>query len=455
MNPLYSFFDILERSMDRKPTSIRVVALASLIGTTIEWYDYFLYGTAAALVLNKLFFPTFDPLSGTLAALATYSIAFLARPIGGIVIGHYGDRIGRKSMLVLTLVIMGVATFLIGLLPTYATIGPLAPVLLVLLRIAQGFGVGGEWGGAILMAVEHAPPGKRGFYGSWPQIGVPAGLLLANLVYRPFSRMPEEAFLSWGWRVPFLISIVLVLFGLVIRFRIVESPAFTRMKETRTDTRRPIFEVIKRYPKEVLLAMGARLAENGAFYLYTVFVLVYATQRVHMDSSIVLTGLIIAAALELIAIPLYGALSDRIGRRPVYLFGALVTAVTAWPIFWMMDSGSPALVRLALFLALALGHAAMYAPQGAFFSELFGTHVRYSGASLGVQLSSVLAGGLSPLIATSMLQYGYGRGALSLYLIGMAVVTIIAVVVASETMHHGLEHHETSAKTLSVTQGGR
>jgi metabolite-proton symporter len=421
-----------------KQGSIRLVALASLIGTTIEWYDFFLYGTAAALVLNKLFFPTFDPLSGTLASLGTYSVGFVARPIGGIVIGHYGDRIGRKSMLVLTLVLMGIATFLIGLLPTYAVAGPLAPVLLVLLRSIQGFGVGGEWGGAVLMAVEHAPAGKRGFYGSWPQIGVPAGLLLANLVYRPFAVMPQEAFLSWGWRVPFMLSIVLVAVGLLIRVRILETPAFTRMKETRKETRRPVLEVFTRYPREILLAMGARLAENGAFYLYTVFLLVYAAQHVHMNSSIVLGALILAAAFEIAAIPLYGALTDRIGRRPVYLWGGIMTAILAYPTFRMMDTASPWLVRLSLLLALCLSHAAMYAPQGAFFSELFGTHVRYSGASVGAQLSSVLAGGLSPLIATSFLQHGYGRGALSLYLIGMAVITIVSVLVATETMHHDI-----------------
>jgi metabolite-proton symporter len=413
--------------------------LASLIGTTIEWYDFFLYGTAAALVLNKLFFPTFNPLNGTLAALGTYAVGFVARPIGGIVIGHYGDRVGRKSMLVLTLVLMGLATFCIGLLPTYATIGPLAPVLLVLLRSAQGFGVGGEWGGAVLMAVEHAPPGRRGFYGSWPQVGVPAGLLLANLVYRPLTRMPEDAFLAWGWRVPFMLSILLVAVGLIIRVRILETPAFARVKETKQEARQPILEVLSKYPKQVLLAMGARLAENGAFYLYTVFVLVYAAQHVHMNSGIVLEGLILGAALELIAIPAYGLLTDFIGRRPVYLFGGIMTAVLAYPTFRMFDSGEPSQVRLALLMALVFGHAAMYAPQGAFFSELFGTRVRYSGASLGAQLSSVLAGGLSPLIATWFLQHGYGRGALSAYLIGMALVTIVSVLVASETRDSDIE----------------
>jgi len=422
-----------------KPSSIRLVGLASLIGTTIEWYDFFLYGTAAALVLDKIFFPTFDPFVGRLAALTTYAVGFVARPLGGIIIGHFGDRIGRKSMLVLTLIIMGIATFLIGVLPTYEQVGPMAAVLLVLLRVAQGFGVGGEWGGAILMAVEHAPPGKRGFYGSWPQIGVPAGLLLSTIVFTPFSRLPQEAFLSWGWRIPFLISLLLVVVGLIIRVRIIETPAFSKMKEQRQEAKQPIFEVLRHYPREVLVAMGARLAENGAFYIYTVFVLIYGTQHVGMDRNIVLTGIMVAAALELVAIPLFGWLSDLVGRRPVYLFGAIMTAVLAYPLFWMMDSASPWLVALALILALSVGHAAMYAPQGAFFSELFGARVRYSGASLGAQLSSVLAGGLSPIIATTFLEYGYGRGAISLYLIGMAVITIIALAAATETVRHDIE----------------
>ena len=423
-----------------KQGSIRTVGLASLIGTTIEWYDFFLYGTAAALVLDKIFFPTFDPFAARLASLTTYAVGFVARPLGGVIIGHYGDRIGRKSMLVLTLMIMGIATFLIGVLPTYEQIGPLAAVLLVLLRVAQGFGVGGEWGGAILMAVEHAPPGRRGFYGSWPQIGVPAGLLLSTLIFTPFSRLPQESFLSWGWRVPFLLSFVLVIVGLVIRVRILETPAFSRVKEERREARQPILEVLRHYPREVLVAMGARLAENGAFYIYTVFVLIYGTAHVGMDRNIVLMGIMIAAALELVSIPLFGALSDWVGRRPVYLFGAITTGVLAYPLFRMLDTATPALVWLALVLALSVAHAAMYAPQGAFFSELFGARVRYSGASLGAQLSSVLAGGLSPLIATTLLEYGYGRGAISIYLIGMAVITSIAVGVATETVRHDIEH---------------
>jgi metabolite-proton symporter len=423
-----------------KKGSIGLVAFASLIGTTIEWYDYFLYGTAAVLVLNQLFFPTFDPLAGTLAALTTSLVGFVARPIGGIVIGHYGDRIGRKSMLVLTLMIMGTATFLIGLLPTYAQLGPSAAVLLVLLRLAQGFGVGGEWGGAILMAVEHAPATRRGFYGSWPQMGVPAGLLLSTLVFVPFSQMSQESFLSWGWRVPFLISIVLVGVGLIIRVRILETPAFQRMKEKRQEAPQPVIEVLRHYPKEVLVAMGARLAENGIFYLYSVFVLIYATQHVGMDRNIMLTAIVLAAFLELLTIPLFGLLSDIVGRRPVYLFGAVSAGVFAYPLFWMLDTGSTAFVRAALILGLSLSHAAMYAPQGAFFSELFGARVRYSGASLGVQLASVIAGGMSPILATTLLKYGYGRGALALYVAGMALITTISIAVATETVRHDIDH---------------
>ena len=415
--------------------SVRTVAFASFVGTTIEWYDFFLYGTAAALVFNRLFFPTFDPLTGTLASFGTYTVGFVARPIGGIIIGHYGDRIGRKSMLILTLLVMGIATFLIGLLPTYEQIGPWAAVALVVLRVAQGFGVGGEWGGAVLMAVEHAPAKSRGFYGSWPQIGVPAGLLLSTAVFRFFSRLPESQFLSWGWRVPFLVSLVLVGIGLLIRVRILETPAFTRFKEKSPVTRQPIFEVLRRYPKQVLLAMGARFAENGAFYIFSVFVLTYATQRAKIDQEIVLNGILLGALIELAAIPFYGALSDRVGRRPVYLFGALMTAAVAFPLFAALDSGSPSRIAIALIAAFTLSHAAMYAPQAAFMSEMFRTGVRYSGASLGAQLSSVFAGGLAPFIGTGLLRAGYGRGAIALYVIGLAAVTLGAVFAAAETAH--------------------
>jgi MFS transporter, MHS family, shikimate and dehydroshikimate transport protein len=421
-----------------KPSSIRLIAFASLLGTTIEWYDFFLYNTAAALVFNKLFFPTFDPFVGTLLSFSTYTVGFVARPVGAIVIGHFGDKVGRKSMLVLTLVMMGVATCLIGALPTYATIGSWAAVLLVLLRIVQGFGVGGQWGGAVLMTVEHAPEGQRGFYGSWPQIGVPAGLLTSTIIFSLFARLPADQFLSWGWRVPFLMSVVLVVVGLIIRLKVLETPAFTKMKETKTVVRQPILEVLRRYPKQVLQAAGMRAAENGSFYIYSAFMLVYATQHSHIDRSVALNGIMIASACEFIAVPTYGALTDRIGRRPVYMFGAIMTAVLAFPLFWLFDTQSTPLVWLALLLVFLCSHAPMYAPQGAFFSELFGASVRYSGASLGAQLSAAVAGGFSPLIATALLPK-YGPTAIAIYIIAMAVITIVAVWSATETMRHELD----------------
>lgn len=416
--------------------SIRRVAVASFVGTTIEWYDFFLYGTASALIFNKLFFPNYDPLTGTLASFGTYAVGFAARPIGGIVCGHYGDKIGRKSMLILTLLIMGIATFLIGCLPTYNQIGIWAPILLVLLRVAQGFGVGGEWGGAVLMAVEHAPAGKRGFYGSWPQTGVPAGLLLSTLIFGQISKLPEQSFLTWGWRIAFLLSIALVGVGLFIRLAVVEPPLFARLKESGAGARMPILDAVRHHPKNLFLAMGARVAENGAFYLYTVFVLTYATQpKIGFTSASLLKAISLAAVIHIFAIPTFGALSDRFGRRPVYLFGAIFTGLFAFPFFWLIESSNTALMMLAIALALVLGHAAMYGPQASFFSELFGTRVRYSGASLGYQLASVIAGGLSPLIATGLLKRYGASWPIALFIIGLAAVTTVSVYWAAETAH--------------------
>jgi len=423
----------------RSQTSITQVAVASFIGTAIEWYDFFLYGTAAALIFNKLFFPTFDPLSGTLAAFGTYAVGFVARPLGGIVFGHYGDRVGRKAMLSLTLLLMGVATFCIGLLPTYATIGPWAPMLLVILRMLQGFGVGGEWGGAVLMAVEHAPAGKRGFYGSWPQVGVPAGLLLSTSIFSGISTLPEDQLLSWGWRVPFLLSLLLVGVGLFIRLRIVETPAFSQVQKTGAVARLPLFDALRSHPKNILLAMGARLAENGVFYIYSVFVLVYVTEQLKLPRSVALNGVLLATVGELISIPAFGALSDRIGRRPVYMGGAAFSALFAFPFFWLLDTQHPTFLWLAITLGLAVGHSAMYGPQASFFSELFGTRVRYSGASLGYQLASVFAGGFSPLIATSLLQWSYGKPwPVAVYMMVMALITLVSVYLTTETRQDDL-----------------
>lgn len=426
-------------STSPKTGDIGKVAFASAIGTTVEWYDFFIYGTAAALVFNEQFFPQVEPLIGTLAAFAAFGVGFFARPVGGVVFGHFGDRVGRKSMLVASLMIMGVATFLVGLLPGYAQIGLWAPVALVVLRLFQGFGVGGEWGGAVLMAVEHAPARWRGFFGSWPQMGVPAGLLLATGVFALCSMLPEAQFQAWGWRIPFLLSIVLVAIGLFVRLKLLESPAFQKLQSREKPARLPIAEVIRHQPKPVLVAMGLRVAENGAFYVFSVFVLTYITQQLGLPESVALTGVLIAAAVELFTIPAFAALSDKVGRRPVYLAGALLSLGFAYPFFWLMDTGEPLLIVLAIVVSLSIGHAAMYGPQAAFFSELFDTRVRYSGASLGYQLASVFAGGLSPFIATALLAWqGGDPWAVSAYMAGMALITVIAAFVAKETRHRDI-----------------
>jgi len=422
-------------SGQQERTSHVKVATASLIGTAIEWYDFFLYGTAAALIFNKLFFPTFDPMVGTLLAFATYALGFVARPLGGLVFGHYGDKIGRKTMLYLTLLIMGTATAIIGILPTYETLGVWAAILLVTCRLIQGFGLGGEWGGAVLMAVEHAPENRRGFYGSWPQLGAPLGLVLGTLVFSVFSSLMSDAqFNAWGWRLPFLFSIILVVVGLWIRMTIAESPEFQKIKAEKQEVKMPIIDAIRLHPMNILLAMGARFAENGFFYIFATFTLAYATQALGMNRQDILNGVLIAAAIETFTIPAFGALSDHLGRRPVYIFGAIFSALMSFPLFWLLGTKVAVLAWIAIALGLAVGHAAMYGPQASFLSELFGTKVRYSGVSLGYNLASIFAGALSPLIATwLMVTYKPATWPISVYMIGLAVITLVSVYFAVET----------------------
>jgi metabolite-proton symporter len=413
--------------------SIRPVIFASFIGTTIEWYDFFIYGTAAALVFNRLFFPTFDPFVGTLSSFATFAVGFVARPFGGIVFGHFGDRVGRKTMLIYSLVIMGVATFLTGALPTYDSAGIWAPILLVAMRLAQGIGLGGEWGGAVLMAVEHSPRNRRGLAGSLPQMGGLAGLLLSTLVFAIITgALSEEQFLAWGWRLPFLLSIVLIGVGMFIRLNVAESPAFARVKETQAQHDVPLVAVMRDYRRNSLLAIGMRFAENGLFYVYTVFVLTYAQTALGVPRSTMLNIVTMAAAIGCFSVPIFGALSDVLGRRRVYLFGTVFSLAFAFPFFALLNTKSPLLMAIAVFLGLNIGHDAMYGPQGAYFSELFGTRVRYSGASLAYQLSSVFAGGLAPLIATALLA-AWGSYAVAAYMAALAAISAIATYLAPET----------------------
>ncbi|MEO3793531.1 MFS transporter [Nonomuraea sp. B10E15] len=410
-------------------TSIKKVVAASLVGTTIEWYDFFLYGSAAALVFNQLFFPGSDPLTGTLLAFLTYAVGFVARPLGGLVFGHYGDRLGRKTLLVVSLLMMGTATFLIGCLPTYETLGPAAALLLTGLRLVQGFALGGEWGGAVLIVSEHGDNKRRGFWASWPQAGAPGGNLLATGVLAALAAwQSDEAFLSWGWRVPFLLSGALVLVGLWIRLSISESPVF---QQAEPEERAPIVGVLRHHWKDVIIAIGARLAENISFYLLTVFVITYAKQM-QIDNSTVLTAVLIASAIHFVTIPMWGALSDRVGRRPTYLAGAAGIGVWIFAFFPLVDTGNFLAITLAVTVGL-LFHGMMYGPQAAFFSELFATRTRYTGVSIGAQLSAIVAGALAPIIAVALLREYASSVPISVYLGLAAVLTLVSVYAARET----------------------
>ena len=435
------------------PTSIRKVVVASFIGTTIEWYDFFIYTTAAALVFPQLFFPSFEPLAGTLASFATYAVGFLARPLGGVIFGHYGDKIGRKAMLVTTLLIMGIATFVVGLLPTYETIGIWAPILLVVLRLLQGLGLGGEWGGAVLMAVEHSPDDKRGLNGSWPQMGVPAGLVLGTGAFAAVSAISGEAFVTWGWRVPFLLSILLIALGLYIRLAIYESPAFSRVRESGTEARMPIVDVFRTYPKNVLLAVGSRIGIDVVFYIFAVYVLTYVSTNLGLPRNLGLIAISIAALIEIFTIPAFASLSDKIGRRPVLMAGAAFLGLWIFPFFWLLDTKSASLIILAVIVGLSIGHAAVYGTQASFYAELFGTRVRYSGASLGYQLAGIFGGALAPIVATALYAATGGPGLIGVYVAVLCLLSIVCVYLADETFRRDIYEDEPQERQLIAEQG--
>ena len=416
-------------------SGVRRVALASSAGNAVELYDFLLYGTASALVFDKLFFPSFDPRIGTLLSLATFGAGFLARPLGGVVIGHFGDRIGRRTMLVLTLTVTGVCTALIGLLPTYSSIGILAPVLLILLRVVQGFFLGGEQGGATLMTVEHAPPGQTGWYGSWTFLGSPLGLLLASGAMSLAVAASGDDFLVWGWRVPFLLSLVLVGVGLYVRLSVQESPVFERTRAEEGTAKLPVAVVLRNHWRTVLLGAGVNLGFNMFIFILATFGASYATRQLGMTRSVILNATLVGAFVQAVTILLFARLSDRVGRLPVMLGGAVFLGVFAFPLFWLLETRSPGLVVVAMVIGFG-GSAAIFGPMPAYYAELFGPKIRYSGVSLSYQLGAVLGGGLSPLIAAALLGLTVGQESwpVSLYLIGGAVVSAVCILAIGETV---------------------
>ncbi|WP_040838321.1 MFS transporter [Nocardia brevicatena] len=422
---------------EQAPTGLRRVVAASMAGTVVEWYEFFLYGTAATLVFGKIFFPDdTSELDAILGAFLTYAVGFAARPLGGVVFGHFGDRYGRKKLLQFSLVLVGTATFLMGCLPTYHQVGYAAPALLVLLRFLQGFAVGGEWGGAVLLVAEHSPNRGRGFWASWPQAGVPGGNLLATVVLLTLTAtLTEDAFLSWGWRVAFWLSAVVVLIGYYVRTKVTDAPIFVTARREAEQVRATSFsvlEVIGRYPRGVLTAMGLRFAENIMYYLVVTFSITYLKVQLDMDASAILRWLLVAHAVHFVAIPLVGGLSDRVGRRPVYLVGTLATAAWGFYAFPMMDTGSSPVILSAITIGLVC-HALMYAPQPAIMAEMFPTRMRYSGVSVGYQVTSIVAGSLAPIIAVKLLDVFDSSVPIACYLAAASIVTVVAVWFARET----------------------
>lgn len=419
--------------MDKTATSaaeyrrqLRRAVLAGTVGTAIEWYDFFLYSTVTGLVFARLYFPRADPLVGTLEAFGVYAVGFVARPIGAAIFGHYGDRLGRKAALIATLLLMGTATFLVALVPTYEQIGIWGAVLLTILRFVQGIGVGGEWGGSVLLAMEWAQSNRhRGFIASWPQFGVPAGLFLANLAVLACSALSGDQFLTWGWRIPFLLSLVLVAVGFYIRLGILETPVFARLVATRRVERAPVAEVLRRHPREIALTALCRTAEQAPFYLFTAFVFVYGMETLRLDRNFLLAAVLSAATLSFVSIPLFGHLSDRFGRKRIYMAGAALTGAYGFAYFRLLDTRTPWLVFLAIVLSL-VPHDMLYGPQAALIAESFPARLRYSGASLGYQLSSLFAGGPAPLIGTWLLSTYHSGQAIALFVLACAMVTLAA-----------------------------
>jgi len=415
--------------------------VASTIGTTIEWYDFFLYGTASALVFPKLFFPDFDRFTSQILSFGTFTVGFLARPIGAAIFGHWGDRVGRKSSLVATLLLMGVSTFLVGFVPTYERIGIAAPILLTLLRFVQGIGVGGEWGGAVLLALEYGHRGKRGFYASWPQAGVPLGLLTSTGIVALFeAKLPTEAFEAWGWRVPFYLSGLLIAVGLIVRFRIMETPLFAELQAKGEVAKAPVVEVIRRNWREILLAAGTRVGEQTCFYLFAIYVIAYVEKVVGAEKNFILFAVSIAALVEFFTIPLFGRLSDRWTRKRTYILGLSLLFCFAFPYFALLDSRDPTLMLLAVVFSLAGAHAVVYSVQASLIPELFGTRLRYSGASLGYQLASPAAG-VAPLIAAWLSkQYPEAYWPLAFYIMFVSALSLVCVLGLAETSRKDLSH---------------
>ncbi|MBP2381590.1 MFS transporter [Brachybacterium sacelli] len=413
--------------------------MASVIGSVVEWYDFFLYATMAAIVFDSQFFPSFDPLIGTLVAFGTFAAGFVTRPIGGLIFGHFGDRLGRKKILVTTMLIMGLSTFCMGILPTYESVGAAAPILLLLLRMLQGIGLGGEWGGAAILTFEHAPQGKRGFFSSWPQTGVPLGLMLSTLLVNAVSMLGDEALLAWAWRIPFLLSIVLVIVGLVIRLNVTEPPAFRKMVENDDRAGVPMFEVITKYPKQLVVGFCARFGESVTFNVFNAFVLTYTTQVLGLESKHALNGLLIASIFGVVIIPFAGRLSDRIGRRPVFAIGAAVAAVTAFPIFALIDTGLAPLIWLAIVLGWALGACTMFGAEAAFIAELFPARVRYSGMSIVYQLGVLPSGAIAPALSVWLVSLTGSAWPVAAYVVLAALISLIGLRAARETAHDDID----------------